>query len=169
VDTATVDFQWNQSAVQDAVHQRLIVEMHRIGNDVVTRAQGFAPKRTGQLATSIHYDWNDANYQLVFVVDAPYGMFVEFGTRFMSPHPYMRPALDAVGEIYGFETELAFANLPHINRPVILTPQGFHMPPELTARQRAHVKYRLEPSFHHWNRVGKNVKRTRIGIRSYHG
>ena len=165
----TVDFQWNQSAVDAEVHQRLTTELHRLGTEVVSRAQGFAPKRTGRLASSISYDWNEANYQLVFVVEAPYGMFVEFGTRYMSPHPYLRPALDVVGQIFGFETEMAFANLPHINRPVMLTPKGFVGPPELTPQQQAHIRHRLQPSFEHWNRVGKNVKQTRVGIRRYHG
>ncbi len=157
----------NAAEVDAGIHRRITAQMLALGKQVVAIAERLAPKKTGRLATSIGFDFNQADFRLVFVVEAPYGMFVEYGTRNMRSHPYLRPALNMVGPIYGIETEMAFANLPPIHAPLMVQGSGFHTPRNLSAKQLAHVKKHLSPSAkrHH---VG-NVRRSRLHIRQYSG
>ncbi len=153
--------------IDAGIHQRITAQMLALGKQVVAIAERLAPKKTGRLATSIGFDFNQADFRLVFVVEAPYGMFQEYGTRHIRPHPYFRPALNMVAPIFGIQTELAFANLPSIHAPLMVQGSGFHTPRSLTARQLAHVKKHLAPSAkrHH---VG-NVSRAKVHIRHYPG
>ncbi len=157
----------NAAQIDAAIHQRITAQMQAFGKQVVDIAVRNAPRKTGRLALSIHYDFNQADFRLVFVVDASYGMFVEYGTRHMRPQPYLRPALNAVGPIYGIETEMAFANLPLIHAPITTHGRDYHLPTNLTAKQVAHVRKHLVPSArrHH---IG-NVSRARVHIRQYSG
>ena len=161
-----MQYQWNGQQVLDQVHQRIVQQMNQIGRDVVSIAQRYAPKRTGRLATSIHYMWNDATYTVAFVVDAPYGVFVEYGTRYQRPQPYLRPALNTVAPIFGIQTAMAFTGTPHINQPILAHGAGFHLPPTLTPKQRQHVREHLLPTSkrHH---IG-NVSRARLHVQRRH-
>ncbi len=162
-------FYWNGYTIQEDIGRRITAQMLHLGRQVVQVAKMYAPKKTGRLAASISFDWNQADFTLVFLVDAPYGMFQEFGTRHIRPHPYMRPALlsNTAGDIYGFNLEMAFANLPPIRAPLVAEAGGFHLPSNLSARQLAHVRKHLIPTSvkHH---IG-NVKRARIHVRKYAG
>ncbi len=160
-------FYWRGNEIQDDVSRRITAQMLALGRQVVAIAERLAPKKTGRLATSISFDWNQADFTLVFLVDALYGMFQEFGTRNIPPHPYMRPALNMVGSVFGFNLEMAFANLPPIHAPLITHGAGFHLPSTLTGRQLAHVRRHLLPTSkrHH---IG-NVKRARVHVRQYGG
>lgn len=72
-----------------------------VSRQVVSQARTRAPRRTGQGATSIHRElllvdgewearvsWDDAH---------SYMAYQEFGTRYMRPHSFLRPALEARG------------------------------------------------------------------------
>ncbi len=158
---------WDSQLIQDGIHQRITAQMLALGKQVVQIAERLAPKKTGRLAQSISFDFNQADFRLVFVVEAPYGMFQEYGTRHIRPHPYMRPALNMVGPIYGIQTELAFANLPPIHAPITTSGRDYHLPTNLTARQVSHVRKHLVPAMkrHH---IG-NVSRAKVHIRHYPG
>jgi len=157
---------WNGQQVLDAVHQRITQQMIQLGQTGVEIAQRYAPKRTGRLATSIRYMYNDATYVLAFVVDAPYGVFVEYGTRYQRPQPYLRPAINTLGHIYGIDLAMAFTGTPAIRQPILAHGAGFHLPPTLTKRQREHVARHLVPTSerHH---IG-NVSRARLHVRRHH-
>jgi len=158
-----VQYQWNGQQVLDQIHQRIVQQMNDLGRQVVDIAVRYAPKRTGRLATSIHYMYNDATYTVAFVVDAPYGVFVEYGTRYQRPQPYLRPALNTVGSIYGIDTAMVFTGTPPINQPILAHGAGFHLPPTLTPKQVSHVRQHLAPtSKRHY--VG-NVSRARLHVR----
>ncbi len=162
-------FYWRGQEIRDDISRRITAQMLNLGRHVVQVAKMYAPKKTGALAQSISFDWNQADFTLVFLVTAPYGMFQEFGTRNIPPHPYMRPALlsNTAGDIYGFNLEMAFANLPPIHAPIVTAGAGFHLPSTLTPRQLAHVRKHLLPTSkrHH---IG-NVKRARVHVRHYPG
>ena len=59
-------------------------------------ARSLAPVRTGRLRSSIY--WRASGFYLgewvEFGASAPYAGFVEYGTRYMAPRPFMRPALE---------------------------------------------------------------------------
>lgn len=58
-------------------------------------AKMLAPKDTGRLADSIvTTKLEDGKYN--YGSDLEYARFVEFGTRFQQPQPYLRPALELV-------------------------------------------------------------------------
>ncbi len=64
--------------------------------DVSTIAAELAPVDTSFLKSSIGTDVAADGLSAVVGPSASYGAHVEFGTRRMSPQPYMGPALDAV-------------------------------------------------------------------------
>ncbi len=139
--------EFSAAAVNEQIQIRLREDMLRKSRLVVQIAESHAPKRTGRLATSIGFDWNDANLEVVFTVGAPYGIFVEYGTRHMIPHPYLRPALNMVfGGTFGYQTSMSFTNTPEIHRPLKAQGAGFHVPRGLPAHQQAHIKKHLLPT-----------------------
>lgn len=149
----------------DALHSRIVTHMRQIGIVVTNLAEQFAPKKTGRLATSISYQLDESNYTLTFLVGAPYGIFQEFGTRHIRPHPFLRPALNRVPEFHGIQTEMAFLNTPVVHAPIHAAGAGFHLPSSLTTQQVQHVRTHLTPtSKRHF--VG-NVSRSKLRVRHF--
>lgn len=71
-------------------------EIEKLGHDVANRAKVYAPVDTGRLRSSIAIQGKgtDGNGSFVDVgTRVKYAAFVEFGTRYMNPQPFMRPAL----------------------------------------------------------------------------
>ena len=88
---------WNGAKVKEIVYNEIDLHMIAAGQAVVRMAQQLAPKRTGALAASIRDDYDKASKTLKIIVGMPYGLFQEFGTYKMRPHPFIRPALLAAG------------------------------------------------------------------------
>lgn len=63
-----------------------------LADTVLAHAQGNAPKVTGELVRSMAIEFIAP---LTFRIGAyaPYAHFVELGTRYMRPQPFLRPAL----------------------------------------------------------------------------
>lgn len=162
--TGHVEFNWDSAKVEQVIHDRLRVQMLQMADRVVQLAESFAPRKTGRLATSIGYDWNDAELTVVFTVGASYGIFQEYGTRNMPPHAYLRPAINQVGPIYGFNVEMAFLNTPEYSQPVLAVGNTFSIPKTLSHRQRARVKENRLKSEHYYHSQG-NVHRARMHAR----
>ncbi len=55
------------------------------------RARELAPVRTGRLRDSIRIS-RARRGEAIVEATAPYAGYVEYGTRYMKPRPYMRPA-----------------------------------------------------------------------------
>lgn len=159
------EFNWNGPAVIDEVEARLVRQMNDLGHQVVDIAQLYAPKRTGFLASSIHAETDPATLTLTILVDAPYGIFVEYGTRYMSPQPYLRPALNTVGPIYGIDLVMAFDATPEIHAPLLAHGAGFYLPNTLSTSQVEHVRKNLLPTSkrHHISNVSR--AQLRVGHR----
>jgi HK97 gp10 family phage protein len=71
------------------------------GNEVVNEARRIVPVRTGRLRDSLKVGKaikdllsDPARLEVVISSDAPYWMFVEYGTRRMAARPYIRPAVE---------------------------------------------------------------------------
>ena len=159
-----MNYQWNGQQVLDQVHQRIVTQMNELGRGVVSVAKERAPFRTGHLRNSIYYKWDDKTYTVAFVVDAEYGIFVEYGTRYMKPHPYLRPALAMAGNIYGINLAMAFTQTPYIASPILAHGTGFHLPSTLTPKQIEHVRTHLKPKSVQYAERG-NVSRTRLWVK----
>lgn len=164
--------QWNGQEVIDAVHERIKANMLGLARAVVADAERRAPKRTGHLASTIGFDWNESTYSVVFTVDAPYGMFQEYGTRNMMPHPYIRPALNTIGPQYGFNFEISFTSTIQTDTKLLAHGPTFQMHKSLTAKQKAHVRAHLKPVSEHFHHLGSpykgaltNVGRARVHAR----
>lgn len=69
-----------------------------LGGDLIAqRAAGKAPVDTGRLKRSITRGnpFKTANGQAISVgTNVEYAPFQELGTKFMEPHPYLRPAIE---------------------------------------------------------------------------
>lgn len=64
------------------------------GAEMQEKAQRNAPVDTGTLKRSIGLDIKDAGMTSEVQPTADYAPYPEFGTRFMEPQPYMKPAFD---------------------------------------------------------------------------
>ncbi len=157
--------EWRGPQVIDEIDNRINANMLRLGRDVVASAKIFAPVKTGALKQSLTFDYNLSTKTLVFTSDIPYDIFQEYGTRNIRPTPHWRPALHAVGPQYGFNLEMAFANVPAIHHPIRAHGAGFKLPHVLTPKQLQHVRTHLLPtSKRHF--IG-NVSRAKMHIRKH--
>ena len=59
---------------------------------IAKRAREYAPVDTGYMRDHIHAK-KDGEESAVVISEAMYSGFVEWGTRFMSPQPFIRPAI----------------------------------------------------------------------------
>ena len=162
--------EWNGPDVAEALGKRIDQQMLDLGARVVAEAQKFVHphSKTFKLESGMHFDYNLSTHTLVFSSDVDYDIFTEYGTRNMLPFPHWRPALESVGAIYGFHTELAFGAVPFIHQPLRAVGPTFHGPKTLTAKQREHIAHALVPTSKRlWaGRPGVgNVRRTPMHIR----
>ena len=104
------------------------------------------------------------SFIIVFTVGVPYGIFQEYGTRNMRPHAYLRPAINQVGPIYGFNVEMAFVNTPEYNQPVLAVGSRFATPKTLSTRQKERIRENELLSKKYYHKQG-NVHRTRMHAR----
>jgi len=95
---------WSVKVVEDTVTPKLQAfgaklereveaELDVVGADMVDLAKSLVPVRTGFLRDSMHH--LVTGFNLDFLADAQYALYVEMGTYRMTPRPFMRPALDA--------------------------------------------------------------------------
>lgn len=85
------------------VQGRAVRNAARAGGIIVRRrARELAPRRTGNLRRSIVVrsarEGNDIVVRIGLLARAFYGFLLEFGTRRISPRPWMRPAFDQTKE-----------------------------------------------------------------------
>lgn len=75
-------------------------EMLAVGNDIVSMAKSLAPVDTGRLEEGIGLVETEFTYWTTAIEiysEAPYSVFVEFGTIKMAERPFLRPAFHAYG------------------------------------------------------------------------
>jgi HK97 gp10 family phage protein len=78
------------------IKENINKELGLIGGEMEDLAINIVPVRTGYLKSTIfHRVWAQS---LSFGASAPYASYVEFGTRFMSARPFIRPAWSAKEE-----------------------------------------------------------------------
>ncbi len=161
-------FNWAADAIKARIFGDIDTRMRAAGQAIVARAKALAPVRTGQLRAGIGFIYNQSTHTLQIYGDAPYDIFVEYGTRYMRPQPHIRPALLEAGRLYGINLEIGFANVPHISSPILAHPGGkqhvtYRTPSTLTHKQLRHVRKHLVRKaalLHHGN-----VKRARLRVR----
>lgn len=152
-------------------------KMHEAGEAIVRRAKQLAPVDTGALRDSIDYlvMYNEfgGKHELLIQVGEPYGIFQEFGTRNIPPHPYIRPALNEFGRVWGADVHMDFQAPGAVDWHGLLAGVGQHgagfaasASPRwkpLTPKQVKHVEGTLIPSIKRHNRG--NTKRARLRVR----
>lgn len=166
---ASSTFQWLGDKVLGAVLGDIDRRMVDAGNRGLAVMQAMAPRRTGFLASQESFAVVD--HTLVFRFGAPYDVFQEFGTRYIRPHPHIRPGLRAIGHTLGFDIELQF-NRPggpqwhgiFAHQGGFIVPSGIQ-PRPLTQAQHAHVRRHLMPTSKRLHRG--NVKRARMVVRRF--
>lgn len=89
----TGGFKWFGTAAQRHVDEKIHAGLMAAGQKAVFYAKSYAPVRTGQLASSIGFTYRQSDKTLTLHADMSYAWFVEYGTRFMVPQPFLRPAL----------------------------------------------------------------------------
>lgn len=167
-------FTWLGDKVKQGVSDLIERNLIKAGERVVARAQQLAPVRTGALRNSIGYvvAINPGGKSVLSIqVRVPYGVYQEFGTRNIPPHPFIRPALNELPRIFGGTLSMDFAGTG--GGPGLLASTGAgrrpgyaasHLPGfrPLTARQAAHVQRTLVPGVKKYHKG--NVKRARFTV-----
>jgi HK97 gp10 family phage protein len=163
-------FKWLGDQFTKQVMGDVDTKMRKTGEAIVSIARELAPERTGQLKAGIGYTYRQSDQTLSIHADAPWSVFVEYGTRHMRPQPYLRPAIQRVmGRIWGSQIELEFSNTPAIRNPIIAHPGGkahvfFRTPKTLTSKQRRHVKQHLVPTSEKFYKV-RSVRMAKLIVR----
>lgn len=102
VDWDTADFERGMDSALDKLKFGTEKEVLRLAIGVESAAKHLCPVDTGNLRRSItHKPGRDGlGYYVDVGTNVIYGPFVEFGTRYMRPQPYLRPAfLQAVNQL----------------------------------------------------------------------
>lgn len=164
-------FRWLGQQVKAFVDQKIEDRLFATGHRVVARAQQLAPVDTGALRQSIGFFVAGEGLRRTLVIDVgmPYGIYQEFGTRSIRPHPFIRPALNELSRLWGIDVQMAFAHAGpstwqgiHHTRGQYVVPSK-HQPRPLTAKQWQHVQQHLVPSGRQHHRG--NVKRAKMVVR----
>ena len=79
-----------QNGSLDAVRQ--VVRSN--GGQLQNRMMRKSPVDTGNMRRSVHMEMQDSGMTAVVGPTAEYAPYVEYGTRFMSAQPFVRPALE---------------------------------------------------------------------------
>jgi HK97 gp10 family phage protein len=163
---------WAADRVLTYFNNKVDENLHEIGARIVTQARLRAPYRTGALRDSIGYvvaGEGLTDHVLSIQVGMPYGIFQEFGTRNMTPHPFIRPAIEAVGKISAGAIQMDFTRPGGIEwHGLLATGPGFAAAAHpgwkpLTEKQLKHVKTSLIPTSKRLYRG--NVKRATMRVR----
>jgi HK97 gp10 family phage protein len=160
-----MSFVWNGEAVIDQAMAAVDRELGRIGGFLVDRMQGYAPVESGNLKAGIHEVVNTQAHFVTVFAPAFYSIYQEFGTRYISPHPFMRPAiLDAAAFWDLKDVTIILHPAPQKSEPIRATTSGFRLPrrQQLTPAQVGHVNRNLRPVSRSF--AGK-FKRRKIGFR----
>ena len=165
----TSTFQWLGQQVIDLVLGDIDMRLRQAGDAWLAESRALAPKKTGFLAAQEGYLVRDRT--LVLQMGAFYDIFQEFGTRTIRPTPHVRPAMAAIGRLFGGSIEMEFNTLSSATWQGIYAHQaGFVVPSAiqprpLTRAQHEHVRKHLLP-------VSKalfkgNVKRAKFRVRKF--
>jgi hypothetical protein len=159
-------FQWFgdkvKATVDDAIDRRLVAA----GNQWLAQSRALAPVRTGRLRAE--EDFQVADHTLILIMGAPYDVFTEFGTRYMMPRPHVRPALNAIGRLWGGNVEMQFNVAPIRSAPILAHPRPgvlFQTPRGLPAHQLQHVRQHLVPTSARLHRG--HTKRAKMVVRRF--
>lgn len=170
-------FNWFGDRIKQAIDRHIDNKMHQTGQAVVARAQALAPVKTGALRASIYYlvQYNESGGRHVLHIraDVPYAIFQEFGTRNIPPHPFIRPALNEMSRIWGFDVNMGFAGQGYNAQAgtgwhgLLAGNRGFaasasHRFKPLTTKQVHHVRTKLIPTSKRLHRG--NVRRSRMTV-----
>jgi HK97 gp10 family phage protein len=88
-DTVTLKL----AAFKGRIEHEVETELDPVGADMEDHARSLVRVRTGFLRSTIYH--KATGLVLDFGATADYASYNEFGTRTMSPQPFIRPALDA--------------------------------------------------------------------------
>jgi HK97 gp10 family phage protein len=91
-----VNLRWNPGWERQVLHNPLVDRaVAETAERVVQRARDGAPKRTGAGAASIHKERDGDDYKVSWDTEHDYMRFLEFGTEYITPHPFLRSAAAA--------------------------------------------------------------------------
>lgn len=106
--------QWFGDKVKAELDRKVTARMTMAGHDMVAMARSLAAVRTGQMRDSIGFTYDQRTRTLQLHADSPHSLFVEFGTRFMTAQPFLRPAINAADRAFGVTHVMQFPTTPHL-------------------------------------------------------
>jgi HK97 gp10 family phage protein len=84
---------WNGDAAKKDMGSKIDAKMIQLGKEAVEAARNYVAVDTGELQNSIGFTYRQSDKTITLHADTHYAFFQEFGTRFMMPHPFLRPAI----------------------------------------------------------------------------
>ncbi len=139
-------FDWRGALVKKMMFDKANNELGKLSRFVLRGMQMKAPVKTGHLRESMSYDHDLINGVSTFLIPPFYGVYQEFGTRHMRPHPFIRPTLLEAGSIWHFKAVLIqIRPAAQRSEPLKATTSGFKRPKtqKLTWKQEKHVRHHL--------------------------
>jgi HK97 gp10 family phage protein len=94
IDTVTPRLVGWTARLQNEIAQELDV----VGANMLDLARSVVPVRTGFLQSTIYYSVTVEDMTVELGATAEYASYVEYGTQYMSPRPYLRPAVDGLAD-----------------------------------------------------------------------
>jgi hypothetical protein len=147
------DFEWLGDEVAAKVIAEVDNSLVRLGGFLVQQMEQYVAVASGTLKESFRDHFDPSTHTLTVFIPVFYGVYQEFGTRYMAPHPYIRPSIIDVGPQWeGIPIDWTLIIHPAIQQhqrsePLRATTTGFLLPKrqKLTPGQRTHVHKKLIP------------------------
>lgn len=98
------------SGWMDPINNAIDARMRAAGEVGVGIARDLVPQDTGRLHSMIGFTYDQKRKLLILHADTDYGAVVEEGSIYQKAQPYLRPALNAIGRMWGGETQISYPN-----------------------------------------------------------
>jgi len=96
--------EWGESLVRifDQWHDTFVANAEKLAALAEREAKARAPVRTGRLRDGCvgRVEETDMSVAAILLNDVPYAGFIEFGTRYMTARPFLRPGYAAAQSAY---------------------------------------------------------------------
>lgn len=97
---------WRRKLIDEPIDRK----MRQSLDAGVAMAKELVAKRTHYLESTIGSTYDQSQKLGILYADAPYAAAQEEGTIYMRAHPYLRPALNAMGRPWGGGTQISYLN-----------------------------------------------------------
>lgn len=123
----------------------------------------WVPVMSGYLRSTIGYTYDQSRKLGIIHADAPYAAIIEEGSIYQRAQPYLRPALNAVGRIWGGSMQISYPNAYKLSGGAA-SPEIAKFNRETSERLHKKASGRAKVRYQHTNHAKQSRTRFRMTL-----